>query len=280
MFHRVIARLDIKGPDLVKGIQLEGLRVMGSPADFARHYYQTGADELIYMDVVASLYQRNSLKELVEKTAKEVFIPLAVGGGLRSIDDIRAILRSGADKVVLNTAAISDPELIKKAAQIFGSSTIVVAIEAIPDGKGGYHAYTDNGRNETGIEVCTWAQRIEELGAGEIFLTSVVNEGTGKGFDLNIISKISSLVGIPVIAHGGCGKTEDCSDAIVKGKADAVAVASAFHYRTLSDGMKVDTNKLEGNTSFLGKGLQTKFKGFSISELKEHLHSLGIKCRT
>src|SRR3989338_3631035 len=174
---RIIPRLDIKGQNLVKGIHLEGLRVLGKPEQYARHYYEAGADELAYMDVVASLYNRNSLHYIISRTAREIFIPLMVGGGLRTIDDIRSVLRAGADKVSINTAAINNPQIISEAANIFGSSTIVVAIEAIKEKNGRYLAYTDNGRQFTGIDVMEWAKRVEELGAGEIMITSVDREG-------------------------------------------------------------------------------------------------------
>ena len=163
---RLIPRLDIKGPNLVKGIHLEGLRVLGKPERFARWYYEQGADELLYMDVVASLYQRNSLLDIVRRTSREIFIPLTVGGGLRTLDDIREVLRAGADKVALNTAAINRPELVREAAECFGSSTIVVSIEAIRKPDGRYEAYTDNGREKTGVDVFEWAVRAAELGAG------------------------------------------------------------------------------------------------------------------
>ena len=163
---RIIPRLDIKGPNLVKGIHLEGLRVLGKPADFAKYYYENGADELMFMDVVASLYERNSLHDIISETAKQKFIPITVGGGLRSISDIKEVLRVGADKVCLNTAVIKDPELIRAASRKFGSSTIVVAIEAIKEENGKYLAYTDNGREYTGVDVFEWAQKIDESGAG------------------------------------------------------------------------------------------------------------------
>ncbi len=176
---RVIPRLDIKGPNLVKGIHLEGLRVLGKPEDFAQYYYEQGADELLFMDVVASLYERNSLHDIISQTAKKIFIPLTVGGGLRTIEDIKNVLRAGADKVSLNTAAIKNPQIIRDASRKFGSSTIVVAIEAIKEADGTYRAYTDNGREHTGVEVVSWAKQVEELGAGEIIITSVDKEGTG-----------------------------------------------------------------------------------------------------
>ena len=178
---RIIPRLDIKGPNLVKGIHLEGLRVLGKPERFARAYYEGGADELIYMDVVASRYGRNSLLPIIERTAREIFIPLTVGGGLRTMEDIRAALRSGADKVSLNTAAIRNPQLIREAARKFGSSTIVVSIEAIRRPDGSYEAHTDNGRESTGVDACEWAVRAAELGAGELMVTSIDREGTGEG---------------------------------------------------------------------------------------------------
>jgi len=177
---RIIPRLDIKGPNLVKGIHLEGLRVLGKPADFAHYYYENGADELFFQDTVASLYNRNSLHEIITKTAKEIFIPLTVGGGLRNIEDIQSALRAGADKVAINTAAINFPEFISEASQKFGSSTIVVSIEAIKNSDNKYLAFTDNGREYTGVEVVSWARKVEELGAGEIIITSVGNEGTGE----------------------------------------------------------------------------------------------------
>ncbi len=166
MTIRIIPRLDIKGPNLVKGIHFEGLRVLGKPEYFARYYYENGADELLYMDAVASLYGRNSLLDIVEKTAREIFIPLTVGGGLRSVEDIRAVLRAGADKVSLNTAAIARPELIREASRAFGSSTIVVSIEAIRMPNGQYEAYVNYGRDRTNINVFDWAKQAVELGAG------------------------------------------------------------------------------------------------------------------
>ncbi|MBL6958562.1 MAG: imidazole glycerol phosphate synthase cyclase subunit, partial [Rhodospirillales bacterium] len=178
MTVRIIPRLEIKGPNLVKGIHFEGLRVLGKPEAFARHYYEAGADELIYIDAVASLYGRNSLLHIVERTASEIFIPLTVGGGLRSLDDIREVLRAGADKVAINTAAIKDPDLIRQASRKFGSSTIVVLIEYIRHADGRYEAYTDFGRESSGVDALDWAQQAVELGAGELLVTSIDRDGT------------------------------------------------------------------------------------------------------
>ena len=175
-YHRIIPRLDIKGPNLVKGIHFEGLRVMGKPEDFAKHYYEEGADELIFQDIVASLYQRNNLTSILKKTAEKIFIPVTVGGGLRSIEDINIVLRSGADKVSINTAATKNPIFIDEASKTFGSSTIVVAIEAIKQPDNSYLAYTDNGREYTGLEVSKWSREVENRGAGEILLSSIDRE--------------------------------------------------------------------------------------------------------
>ena len=231
---RIIPRLDIKGPNLVKGIHLEGLRVLGKPSDFAKYYYEHGADELMLMDVVASLYERNSLHDIISETAKNNFIPITVGGGIRSLNDIKNILRAGADKVCLNTAAVKNPEFIKKASREFGSSTIVVSIEAIKDNNK-YQAYTDNGREYTGLDVFEWAQRIDELGAGELVITSVDKEGTGKGFDIELVAKINNLVSIPVIAHGGSGKKEDVIDLVKSSDVNSVMISSMFHYDFIKD---------------------------------------------
>lgn len=277
---RIIPRLDIKGPNVVKGIHLEGLRVMGKPSDFAQYYYEQGADEMMFMDVVASLYERNSLHEIISETARKLFIPLTVGGGLRSIEDISNVLRAGADKVCLNTAAIKNPGIIKEASRKFGSSTIVIAIEAIRESDGKYLAYTDNGREYTGIEVFEWAQKVEDLGAGEIVITSVDREGTGEGYDLELVNKISEMVSIPVIAHGGPGKKEDVAAAIQDGKADAVCVASMFHYDYIKKHSSASASSLEGNVEFLNQKREFHtFKTSTIAELKQFLSESKISCR-
>lgn len=277
---RIIPRLDIKGPNLVKGIHLEGLRVLGKPEQFARYYYESGADEIMYVDVVASLYKRNSLKDIVTKTAKNIFIPLTVAGGIRTLDDIRDILRAGADKVSLNTAAIKRPEIIKEASRKFGSSTIVVTIEAIKHKDGQYFAYTDNGREYTGIEVLSWARRIEELGAGEIVITSVDREGTGLGFDSVLTEMVATAVSIPVIAHGGAGCKEDIKSVIHEGKADAVSISSILHYECINEKILVDDYSKEGNVEFLKTGKSfSKINPTKISEIKEYLYWENIPCR-
>jgi len=257
------------------------LRVLGKPEDFAQLYYEQGADELIYQDTVASLYQRNNLTEIVTRTAENIFIPLTVGGGIRTLDDINNVLRAGADKVSINTAVINNPDFINQASRAFGSSTIVVAIEAIRQPDGNYLAYTDNGREYTGVEVLAWAREAEERGAGEILLTSIDREGTGDGFDQNLIKIVSDEITIPIIAHGGAANVSHVVDAIISAGADAVAVASMFHYSALNkNGSLVSDYNTEGNTEFLKK--KGSFKMFgkeNISEIKDQLNKYDIPLR-
>lgn len=277
---RVIPRLDIKGSNVVKGIHLEGLRVLGKPEDFAKYYYMTGADELLYIDIVATLYGRNSLSHIIERTTQEIFIPLTVGGGLRTIEDIHGVLRAGADKVALNTAGLKRPEFIREASEKFGSSTIVVSIEAIKKSKGYYECYTENGREPSGVNALEWAMQAVELGAGEIMVTSIDNEGTGKGYDLELTRLIAESVSIPVIACGGAGSVEHVYDIIVKGKADAVSLASLFHYHFLKDYKCKQELYDEGNIDFLCSGQgYSRVKDISIPELKEYLINRNIECR-
>jgi cyclase len=231
---RLIPRLDIKGSSLVKGIHLEGLRVLGRPADFARAYYLEGADELLFVDIVASLYQRNQLLPLILETAREMYIPLTVAGGLRSLDDIRSVLRAGADKTALNTAAIRRPELIGEAAVAFGSSTVVVSIEAKKRPDGSYEAYTDCGRERTGREVAAWAREAESRGAGEILITSIDREGTGNGFDPELVDIIARAVSVPVVVSGGAGKAAHVVDVVGATDVSGVAIASLLHYEFIS----------------------------------------------
>ena len=254
---RIIPRLDIKGPNLVKGINLEGLRVIGDPQSFAEKYYLDGADEIIYIDSVASLYGRNNLKEVVSNAAKKISIPLTVGGGLRTIDDIKLILNSGADKVAINTQAVSDPEFIKKCANYFGSSTIVLSInyKAWPNDNfkkeknltvgsskekdvkkwnNYFQVYTENGREQTGIDAFEWAQMGEKLGAGEILLTSIDNEGAQKGFEADLTERLSKKLSVPFIICGGLGKKEDAKIIYEKTKCNAISFASVLHYNKFS----------------------------------------------
>lgn len=234
---RLIARLDIKGPNLIKGIHLEGLRVIGQPNEYAKLYYEQGADELLYIDCVASLYGRNSLGDIVQNAAKDVFIPMTIGGGIRSIEDATHILRCGADKVAINTAAVANPNLITDIARKFGSQCMVMSIEAKRVGPDRWEAYTDNGREDTGLDVIEWVKRGVALGAGEVLLTSVDQEGTRKGFDVALVRAVTGEVSVPVIASGGMGTPEHMVEVVKTGRADAVAMADILHYRraTIAD---------------------------------------------
>ncbi len=231
---RLIPRLDVKAPNLIKGVHLEGLRVVGSPGEFARRYYEEGADELLYMDIVASLYGRNNLEQIVSDTARDVFIPMCVGGGIRSVDDATRLLRAGADKVAINTAAIANPGLIETLSRRFGSQCIVLSIEAKQTRAGGWEAFTDNGREKTGRDAIAWAIEAAERGVGEILVTSVDREGTRKGFDIALADAIAGAVPVPVIASGGMGSVEHLVEVVRNGHVDAVAMADVLHYERLS----------------------------------------------
>jgi len=231
---RLIARLDVKGPDLIKSVQLEGVRKVGDPRTFARRYYAEGADEIVYMDAVASLYSRETLTELVRRTAEEVFVPITVGGGLRTAEDVRLMLRAGADKIAINSAVTQRPELIRELAERFGSQCVVLQVDAKrTPSRGGWEALRDGGREHTGLNVVDWVKRAEELGAGEILLTSVDREGTRRGFDVDLIGAVTRAVTIPVIASGGMGSIEHLFSAVEQGGADAVAMAHVLHYEAL-----------------------------------------------
>jgi cyclase len=227
---RLIARLDIKGVSLIKGVHLEGLRVIGSPSEHALRYYQQGVDELLYMDSVASLYGRNHLSDIVGAATENIFVPMTVGGGIRSVDDATQILRAGADKVAVNTAAVANPKLISDIARRFGSQCMVLSIEAKQIGNH-WEVYTDNGRERTCLDVIDWVKRGVALGAGEILLTSVDREGTRRGFDIPLLRAVTQEISVPVIASGGMGKPEDLIDAVQYGNVDAIAMADILHYR-------------------------------------------------
>lgn len=277
---RIIPKLEIKGPNLVKGVHLEGLRVLGRPEDFAYQYYRDGADELVYMDIVASLYRRNNLLDIVRRTAEKIFIPLTVGGGIRSVDDVRNIMRAGADKVAINTAALQDPDLIKECAERFGSQCTVVSIEARKKRNGVYEAFTDNGRQETGVDVFKWAYQAYRLGAGELLITSIDRDSTGEGYDLELMSKIAEIVPIPVIACGGAGRAEDFMEVIRHSRVSAVSAASVFHYNKIEKD-PVPGAFEEGNIEFLKKYIAAgnhvfqRIQPLSIPDLKASLRSSG-----
>lgn len=231
---RLIARLDVKPPNLIKGINLEGVRKVGDPHEFAVHYYNEGIDEILYMDAVATLYNRNSLADLVKATAADMFIPMTVGGGIKTLQDVETMLRAGADKVAINTAAIHNPQIITDIARRFGSQCMVLSVEAKRTGLGKWEAYTDLGREKTGKDAVEWITEAVSRGAGEVLLTSVDHEGMCKGFDIELTHAVATKVAIPVIASGGMGTTGHLIDVIQKGHADAAAMAHVLHFNKVS----------------------------------------------
>ena len=246
---RIIPCLDVNEGMVVKGVNFVNLRDAGDPVEIAGVYDREGADELVFLDITASSDNRATVVDMVRKVAEKVFIPFTVGGGIRTVEDFRAILREGADKVSVNSAAINRPELISEAALKFGSQCVVVAIDARRTGDS-FHVYKNGGRVDTGLDAVEWAMRAEKLGAGEILLTSMDCDGTKAGYDIELTSTIAKSVGIPVIASGGAGTAEDFYAALTEGKADAALAASLFHYRELE-----------------------------IREVKEYLRSRGISVR-
>jgi cyclase len=246
---RVIPCLDVDGGRVVKGVKFERLRDAGDPVELASLYDSEGADEVVFLDITASLEERETIFDVARRTAEQVFIPLTVGGGVRGIEDVRRLLRAGADKVSLNTAAVARPQVISEVAEEFGVQCVVVAIDARGTGDG-WEIYTHGGRRPAGLDAVSWAARAEELGAGEILLTSMDRDGTQAGYDLELVKAVASSVNIPVIASGGAGAVEHFADAILEGGADAVLAASLFHFGQLK-----------------------------VREVKEHLAQQGIPIR-
>lgn len=230
---RFIARLDIKNEHVIKGIHLEGLRKVGDPNDLARRYYSEGIDELVFMDAVASLYDRNNLFHIIEAACRDVFVPIAVGGGMRSVEDVTKALGAGADKVVINTGAVQDIKLIEQVARKFGSQCLVGSIEAKRQADG-WRAYIDNGREPTNLDVMAWAHTLQEAGCGEILLTSIDQEGTRRGFDIDLVEKVDAVVSRPIIVSGGYGAPEHLQSLLARVEPSAVAFATVLHYRRSS----------------------------------------------
>lgn len=231
---RIIPCLDVRDGKVVKGVKFVGIREVGEPVECAMEYERQGADEICFLDITATHEGRHTMVDVVKKTAEHVFIPLTVGGGIGSVEDFREILRAGADKVSVNSAAVKNPELISQAAEIFGSQCVVVAIDAKRDEKGQFHVVIHGGRKDTGLDVAEWAKKCQELGAGEILLTSMDTDGCKRGFDLELLQAVCSVVNIPVIASGGCGKLEHFSQVFEETEADAALAASLFHFRELT----------------------------------------------
>ena len=280
LLPRLIARLDIKGKNVVKGVHMEGLRIVGQPQEMAQQYAED-ADELLYIDTVASLYGRNQLKTLLEQTSENTFIPITVGGGIRSVEDVRELLRAGADKCAVNTAAIRDPDLIRRIADICGSQAIVVSIEAKRSSANSWEALTDNGRERTGRDAVAWAAHAVQLGAGEILLTSVDQDGTRRGFDLGLIRAVAERCPVPLVVSGGMGCVEHALQAFQAG-ADAVAMASVLHYGKLtiqevSDGLFTTCQFRAGRKSGEGRAGGGCAGGIQEEGAGEHRRIDGVR---
>ena len=234
LLKRVIPCLDVKDGRVVKGVQFVGLRDAGDPVQAAKAYDRAGADELVFLDITASHERRKTLLDVVRRTAEQCFMPLTVGGGVRAVGDVRTLLLAGADKVSMNTAAVQRPALIREAARAFGSSTIVLAIDAKRSARGGWEVFLHGGRTPTGLDAVAWARRAAELGAGEILLTSMDSDGMKRGYDLALTRAVSRAVKVPVIASGGAGSLAHLAQGLKAGEADAVLAASIFHFGTYS----------------------------------------------
>lgn len=247
---RIIPCLDVRDGKVVKGINFVGIQEVGDPVECARAYMEQGADEIVFLDITATSDNRDTIVDVVRKTAQQVFVPLTVGGGIRSVEDFSKLLRAGADKVSINSSALKNPQLIADAADKFGSQCVVVAIDAKRMEDGSWHAFVAGGRKDTGVDAVEWAAKACELGAGEILLTSMDADGTKKGFDLDLLNAVIARVNIPVIASGGCGSLEHFSEVFEKTGSDAALAASLFHYKELT-----------------------------VGQVKEHLHSHGIPVR-
>lgn len=247
---RIIPCLDVKEGKVVKGINFVGIKDVGDPVEIAKVYNAEGADELVFLDITASFEERKTMIDVVERTSREVFIPLTVGGGVNSIEDIKNLLRAGADKVSINSAAVRNPNLISEGAESFGSQCIVVAIDGKRRADGGFNVFVKGGREDTGIDAIEWAKKVEELGAGEILLTSMDKDGTRDGFDIEFLNEVLKVVNIPVIASGGCGDIDSFYEVFKETDCDAALAASIFHY-----------------------------KEATIGEVKEYLHERNIEVR-
>ena len=288
---RIIPWIEVKGSNLVKGINMEGLRVLGTPSKYSNFYSFNGADELIYYDVVASLYGRNSILDIISKTAEKTFIPITVCGGIRTIIDIKKVLKAGADRVCINSAAIQNPDFISKAAEVFGSSTICINIQTLKNNDGNYYCYYNHGRELTNISVEEWAQRVEYKGAGEIIISSIDREGTFKGIDHELVKRIKKKIKIPLIVHGGCNGPQDVSNIYSKVKFEGISISSLFHYhltkkfkKELIKDLKKQKNLSEGNIEYLinNKGVYSYLypNTYSIKQFKRDLIKKNIKVRT
>ena len=278
MIKRILSRIDIKNTFLVKGVHLEGLRVFGYPEFFAQKYYNENIDEIIFQDVVASLYKKNNLPSLIKRISENVFIPITCGGGISNIDNISELLINGADRVLINTSAVNNIKFVKDAVKTFGSSTITVGVETQKiDNK--YKVFTESGRTKNDIDTFEWIKKLQDIGVGEIILSSISKEGTGEGFDLDLNEKASNICKISLLAHGGAGKKEDVYELFNKTDVNGVVIAAAFHHNYFSELLNKKKIIEHGSTSYLySKKFINKFF-FNIKELKEYLKSKKMNIR-
>ena len=267
---RIIPKLDIKNENLVKGVNLEGLRSLGDPKKFAEIYYSEGADELIYHDVVASLYERNSAPELIKKTSSNIFLPMLVGGGINSLKEVERVLKSGADRIFINTAAINKHKFIDEIIKFFGASTLVVSVEVVKKEKL-FYCRKDFGREQTNLELSEWCKKIQDKGVAEIMVTSIDQDGTGNGFDLNIVKILKKSINIPYILNGGFAKLKHFEEVLNIDKPSGFAISSVFHYNKLEK-ISDKENYTDGNFVFLKqKSNYNNFKPLSIRKIKKFL---------
>ncbi len=243
---RIIPCLDVKDGKVVKGINFVGIKDVGDPVECAKMYNEQGADEIVFLDITATHEKRKTIVDVVERTAKEVFVPLTVGGGISSTDDMKKLLRAGADKISVNSSAVKNPQLILDGAKLFGSQCIVVAIDAVRANDGSFHVVVNGGRIDTGLDAIEWAKRACELGTGEILLTSMDADGTKQGFDIELLNAVTAVAKVPVIASGGCGNLEHFSELFLNSDADAALAASIFHYNELTVGQVKEHLKQKG----------------------------------
>ncbi len=278
MIKRIISRLDVKNNFLVKGINLEGLRILGSPENFATKYYNENVDELVFQDVVASLYKRNQLYELTKNISKNIFIPITVGGGIRTIEDINIALNNGADRVSINSAAVENPKFIEKAVNRFGSSTISISIETLKVDSS-YKIFTESGRKDTNIDLISWIKVLETLNVGELIVTSIKHEGRSNGLNFDLYKQISENSKIPILAHGGVKDEKDILNLFKYTNVKGVVISSAFHFNYLEEIKNKETLEHKGSTIFASNLKNyNKYKS-NINNLKNFLKNNGVEIR-
>ena len=275
MFKRIISRLDVKNGILVKGISLEGLRNLGDPNYYSQKYYDDTIDEIHFQDVVASLYNRNALINIIEKNSKSIFVNVSVGGGIRTLPDVDKLLRIGVDKIVINSAGVKNPNFLENLVKMYGSSTIAVNIDTIRF-QNNYEVLIETGREKTGLELNRWVDKLQKIGVGEIIITDISLEGKRKGFNVNFYEDLRRRIEIPLIAHGGAGPKENILELFKRADVDGVSIASLFHYRYL---IEEKENKTIGTNFYLKNFNFQNKSGITIVELKKYLSSKGVKVR-